>query len=82
MEKRVVATLLTLMDGVSEKKVPTSGATGPTGPRIVVMGATNRPNALDEALRRPGRFDREIEIGMLRVWSSYAPLFCNALAVG
>ncbi|KAF9375615.1 spermatogenesis associated protein 5 [Podila verticillata] len=64
MEKRVVATLLTLMDGVSEKKVPTSGATGPTGPRIVVMGATNRPNALDEALRRPGRFDREIEIGI------------------
>lgn len=66
MEKRVVATLLTLMDGVSEKKVPSldSGAAGPTGPRIVVMGATNRPNALDEALRRPGRFDREIEIGM------------------
>ncbi|KAF9326961.1 spermatogenesis associated protein 5 [Podila minutissima] len=66
MEKRVVATLLTLMDGVSEKKVPSlnSGATGPTGPRIVVMGATNRPNALDEALRRPGRFDREIEIGI------------------
>ncbi|KAG0342154.1 spermatogenesis associated protein 5 [Podila horticola] len=66
MEKRVVATLLTLMDGVSEKKVPSldSGAAGPTGPRIVVMGATNRPNALDEALRRPGRFDREIEIGI------------------
>ncbi|KAG0036591.1 spermatogenesis associated protein 5 [Podila clonocystis] len=56
MEKRVVATLLTLMDD--------SGVTGPTGPRIVVMGATNRPNVLDEALRRPGRFDREIEIGI------------------
>jgi len=74
MEKRVVATLLTLMDGVSEKKV--SSATKPAlpnnsdpepptnTPRIVVMGATNRPNALDEALRRPGRFDREIEIGI------------------
>ncbi|KAG0094251.1 spermatogenesis associated protein 5 [Podila epicladia] len=63
MEKRVVATLLTLMDGVSEKKVPSMDS-GATGPRVVVMGATNRPNALDEALRRPGRFDREIEIGI------------------
>ncbi|KAI8362938.1 P-loop containing nucleoside triphosphate hydrolase protein [Mortierella sp. GBAus27b] len=73
MEKRVVATLLTLMDGVSEKNVssatrptaPNSSASPPSEPpRIVVMGATNRPNALDEALRRPGRFDREIEIGI------------------
>ncbi|KAF8984478.1 Spermatoproteinsis associated protein 5 [Entomortierella lignicola] len=73
MEKRVVATLLTLMDGVSEKKVPTvqksmssdSNITPEARtPRIVVMGATNRPNALDEALRRPGRFDREVEIGI------------------
>ncbi|KAF9402239.1 spermatogenesis associated protein 5, partial [Podila epigama] len=65
MEKRVVATLLTLMDGVSEKRVSSDDSTSsPTGPRIVVMGATNRPNALDEALRRPGRFDREIEIGI------------------
>lgn len=31
--------------------------------RVVVLGASNRPNALDEALRRPGRFDREVEIG-------------------
>jgi SpoVK/Ycf46/Vps4 family AAA+-type ATPase len=58
MEKRVVATLLTLMDGV-----PDSSQTE-NRPGIVVIGATNRPNALDEALRRPGRFDREIEIGM------------------
>ncbi|KAG0012958.1 spermatogenesis associated protein 5 [Entomortierella chlamydospora] len=73
MEKRVVATLLTLMDGVSEKKIPStaksttsdSKTTSETStPRIVVMGATNRPNALDEALRRPGRFDREVEIGI------------------
>ncbi|KAI9498373.1 P-loop containing nucleoside triphosphate hydrolase protein [Zychaea mexicana] len=52
MEKRVVTTLLTLMDGTS------------SADRIVVLGATNRPNALDEALRRPGRFDREVEIGI------------------
>ncbi|KAG0052085.1 spermatogenesis associated protein 5 [Gryganskiella cystojenkinii] len=68
MEKRVVATLLTLMDGVSDKKVSPKDESSEEGsvqrPRIVVMGATNRPNALDEALRRPGRFDREIEIGI------------------
>ncbi|KAG0376427.1 hypothetical protein BGX24_007775, partial [Mortierella sp. AD032] len=76
MEKRVVATLLTLMDGASDKRIPPkSGTNGgddnsseeeatKKAPRIVVMGATNRPNALDEALRRPGRFDREIEIGI------------------
>ncbi|KAF9432991.1 spermatogenesis associated protein 5 [Entomortierella beljakovae] len=66
MEKRVVATLLTLMDGVSEKTIPLDSkeTTQDTTPRIVVMGATNRPNALDEALRRPGRFDREVEIGI------------------
>ena len=52
LEKRVVTTLLTLMDGTS------------SADRIVVLGATNRPNALDEALRRPGRFDREVEIGI------------------
>ncbi|KAF9133968.1 hypothetical protein BGW39_008455 [Mortierella sp. 14UC] len=77
MEKRVVATLLTLMDGASDKRIPPKSGTATDGddgtssdettkkaPRIVVMGATNRPNALDEALRRPGRFDREIEIGI------------------
>lgn len=51
-ESRVVATLLTMMDGMDN-----SG-------RIVVVGATNRPNAIDIALRRPGRFDQEIEIGI------------------
>ncbi len=51
-EKRLVAQLLTLMDGLH------------TGSNIVVMAATNRPDALDEALRRPGRFDREIVIGV------------------
>ncbi len=50
VEKRVVAQLLTLMDGLAERG------------RVIVIGATNRPDALDPALRRPGRFDREIEI--------------------
>jgi AAA family ATPase len=54
VEKRVVATLLTLMDGMN-------GADD--GQPIFVIAATNRPNSIDPALRRPGRFDREIEIG-------------------
>jgi AAA family ATPase len=53
VEKRVVATLLTEMDGVD----------GKDRARVVVIATTNRPNAIDPALRRPGRFDREIEIG-------------------
>lgn len=53
LEKRVVTTLLTLMDGADENTA-----------RVVIIGATNRRNALDEALRRPGRFDREVEIGV------------------
>jgi transitional endoplasmic reticulum ATPase len=52
VEKRVVSQLLALMDGLE-----------PRG-KVVVIGATNRPNAIDPALRRPGRFDREIEIGV------------------
>jgi len=52
VEKRVVSQLLALMDGLE-----------PRG-QVVVIGATNRPNAIDPALRRGGRFDREIEIGM------------------
>lgn len=48
------------MDGVETLR---ANETSTTADRIVVLGATNRPNALDEALRRPGRFDREIEIG-------------------
>ncbi|KAF9465782.1 P-loop containing nucleoside triphosphate hydrolase protein [Collybia nuda] len=57
VEKRVVATLLTILDGMEEE-----GASGEG--RVVVIGTTNRPNAIDPALRRPGRFDREIEIGI------------------
>ncbi|TFK68443.1 AAA-domain-containing protein [Pluteus cervinus] len=56
VEKRVVATLLTLMDGME------AGEEHET--RVVVIATTNRPNAIDPALRRPGRFDREIEIGV------------------
>jgi len=51
-EKRVVAQLLTLMDGLDARA------------NLVVIAATNRPDAIDEALRRPGRFDREIVIGV------------------
>ncbi|XP_067663980.1 ATPase family gene 2 protein homolog A-like [Haliotis asinina] len=54
LEKRVVASLLTLMDGIdcSSDKM------------VVVLGVTSRPDALDAALRRPGRFDREVEVGV------------------
>ena len=52
VERRVVAQLLALMDGLKSRG------------QVVVIGATNRPNAIDPALRRPGRFDREIEIGV------------------
>lgn len=50
VERRVVAQLLTLMDGLENRG------------NVIVIAATNRPNAVDPALRRPGRFDREIEI--------------------
>jgi transitional endoplasmic reticulum ATPase len=52
VERRVVATLSTALDGLKARG------------KVIVIGATNRPNALDPALRRPGRFDREIEIGV------------------
>lgn len=52
VEKRVVATLLTLMDGLADRG------------DLVVIAATNLPNALDPALRRPGRFDRELSLGV------------------
>ena len=50
VERRVVSQLLTMMDGLQNRG------------KVVVIGATNRPNSIDEALRRPGRFDRELEI--------------------
>ncbi|KAG1854042.1 AAA-domain-containing protein [Suillus tomentosus] len=57
VEKRVVATLLTILDGIDN-------ASTTFDDRVVVIGTTNRPNAIDPALRRPGRFDREFEIGI------------------
>ena len=52
VERRVVSQILTLMDGLKERG------------KVIVIGATNRVNAIDPALRRPGRFDREIEISV------------------
>ena len=52
VERRVVAQLLTLMDGLQSRG------------QVIVIAATNRPDSIDQALRRPGRFDREIEIGI------------------
>lgn len=52
VEKRIVSQLLTLMDGLKQRG------------SVVVIGATNRPNTIDTALRRFGRFDREIDIGV------------------
>ena len=52
VERRMVAQLLATMDGLKSRG------------KVIVIGATNRPNALDPALRRPGRFDREVEIGV------------------
>ncbi|MHA1589893.1 MAG: CDC48 family AAA ATPase [Candidatus Njordarchaeales archaeon] len=59
VEKRVVSQLLALMDGLEPRE------------NVIVIGATNRINALDPALRRPGRFDREIEIGVPNVQGRY-----------
>ena len=52
VEKRVVAQLLALMDGLADRG------------NVVVLGATNRPDSVDPALRRPGRFDREVEVSV------------------
>jgi len=52
LEKRIVSQLLTLMDGMKSRS------------HVVVLGATNRPNSIDTALRRFGRFDREVDIGV------------------
>ncbi|MBI5223032.1 CDC48 family AAA ATPase [Candidatus Micrarchaeota archaeon] len=52
VEKRMVSQLLTIMDGLKARG------------EVIVIGATNRPDSIDPALRRPGRFDREIEIGV------------------
>ncbi|MAH02123.1 AAA family ATPase [Candidatus Woesearchaeota archaeon] len=78
VERRVVAQLLALMDGLKSRG------------KVVVIAATNVPNILDPALRRPGRFDREIEIGVpgkegrlniLKIHTRNMPLFTKEFAV-
>ncbi len=59
VEVRVVTTLLTLMDGLTNARPEFSD----NNSYVIVVATTNRPNAIDPALRRPGRFDREIEVG-------------------
>ena len=76
VEARVVTTLLTLMDGM-DLGGGDSNEDSPTLPRVVVVATTNRPNAIDPALRRPGRFDREIEIGKVQLSSN--PFFSTNL---
>ncbi|KAI7944918.1 hypothetical protein MJO28_010613 [Puccinia striiformis f. sp. tritici] len=56
VERRMVGALLSCMDGIDSK--------GGDRPKVIVIATTNRPNTLDPALRRPGRFDNEIEIGI------------------
>eukprot|EP00191_Tetraselmis_sp_GSL018_P020109 CAMPEP_0177586150 /NCGR_PEP_ID=MMETSP0419_2-20121207/4910_1 /TAXON_ID=582737 /ORGANISM="Tetraselmis sp., Strain GSL018" /LENGTH=801 /DNA_ID=CAMNT_0019076005 /DNA_START=150 /DNA_END=2556 /DNA_ORIENTATION=- len=81
-EGRVVAQLLTLMDGAGGACHSEAGAQGGTG-RVLVVGTTNRPNAIDPAMRRPGRLDREVSIpvpsreqreAILRLHSARLPL--------
>ena len=52
VERRIVSQLLTLMDGLKQRS------------HVIIMAATNRPNSIDPALRRFGRFDREVDIGI------------------
>ena len=52
VERRIVSQLLTLMDGLKQRS------------HVIIMAATNRPNSIDSALRRFGRFDREVDIGI------------------
>lgn len=68
-ESRVVAQVLTLLDGMAGDR------------EVVVVGATNRPDALDPALRRPGRFDREVSLGLALIPGSSLCGFASGKAV-
>ena len=63
MERRIVAQFLSCMDELGDNVV-SSSSTGASNGNVIVMGATNRPEALDPSLRRAGRFDREINLGV------------------
>lgn len=69
MSSRLVTVLLTLMDGVQQgpgqggQQAQASASSAPAAGGVVVVAATNRPDALDAALRRPGRLEREVEVG-------------------
>ncbi|MHA1849580.1 MAG: CDC48 family AAA ATPase, partial [Promethearchaeota archaeon] len=69
VERRVVAQLLALMDGLQERG------------KVILIGATNRVNSIDPALRRPGRFDREIEIQVPDVDGRYEILLIHTRAM-
>jgi hypothetical protein len=71
VEQRVVATLLTILDGFSAEESSANSRDDGKEDRVVVVATTNRPNAIDPALRRPGRLDKEIEIG--RIAYSFQP---------
>ncbi|KAM9962985.1 hypothetical protein ACTFIW_006206 [Dictyostelium discoideum] len=64
VEKRIVGSLLTLMDGVVSTSDQNDGGNVNGGDKVIVIGCTNRPDSIDSALRRPGRFDNEIEISI------------------
>jgi SpoVK/Ycf46/Vps4 family AAA+-type ATPase len=74
-ETRLVAQLLTLMDGIVSSRGSSSNPS-----RVVVVAATNRVNAIDPALRRPGRFDREIAVAPPSIQGRYEILCVSSQA--
>lgn len=64
VDRRVVGAMLSCMDGIDQKTTLIGTGKSTTDPRVIVVATTNRPHHLDPALRRPGRFDRELEIGI------------------